>query len=116
MNCHRCGTQIAAAHLVMTCGECGKPFHPHCLNRHECGGNSEQAPPARTIVHPRKQRPPMEYLRAGSWVEARNRSCDMMDRGYDRLPVREGFVMVPKVGAVVAILPPEFHGAARGAA
>lgn len=65
-----------------------------------------------TAVHPSHNRPPPVYVEPATGIEARNVSCRYMDRGYSRIPVREGFVMVPKYGgSIIVILFPEYRGA-----
>lgn len=60
-------------------------------------------------VHPRIKRPDPIRVCADSWVDARNLSCKFDSAHYERVGVVEGFVMIPRRGAIVIILAPGFH-------
>ena len=63
-------------------------------------------------VRPKVKRPAPVYVVGTTPVDARNRSCVLMGDGYERVGVREGFVMLPRhnVGTVapVVVLFPEY--------
>ena len=70
---------------------------------------------ANPSVHPRKNRPTMKILcptkleGALGQIETRNESCRYISRGYRRMGIKEGFLMIPPSGAMVALLFPEYR-------
>lgn len=64
-----------------------------------------------TKVHPTKKRHEPMYIESATGVDARNLSCTYIDRGYSRVGVREGFVMIPRnASACIVILFPAYRG------